>query len=167
MNSERAVSVRRMGEQDLDQVLAIAAALKDAPHWKREAYEVALDAGSMPARVALVAESRDMHDLKGFAIASVVLPQAELELIAVAAAEQGRGIGRTLVAAMTKELKVLGVGEVLLEVRASNQSAHGFYRKLGWGETGRRPRYYADPEEDAVQMSMRLGLGFAKADCLG
>ena len=49
-----------------------------------------------------------------------------------------------------------GVGEVLLEVRASNQRALDFYRSLGWEETGRRPRYYADPEEDAVLMGLKL-----------
>jgi ribosomal protein S18 acetylase RimI-like enzyme len=48
------------------------------------------------------------------------------------------------------------VREVLLEVRASNQRARDFYRSLGWNETGIRPRYYADPEEDAVLMSLKL-----------
>jgi ribosomal-protein-alanine N-acetyltransferase len=57
---------------------------------------------------------------------------------------------------MAEELRVAGVREVLLEVRSSNQRALGFYRSLGWSETGRRPRYYADPEEDAVLMSLKL-----------
>jgi ribosomal protein S18 acetylase RimI-like enzyme len=53
-------------------------------------------------------------------------------------------------------LRTAGVREFILEVRASNQRALGFYRSLGWSETGRRPRYYADPEEDAVLMSLEL-----------
>jgi ribosomal-protein-alanine N-acetyltransferase len=44
----------------------------------------------------------------------------------------------------------------MLEVRASNQAALGFYRGQGFRETGRRPRYYADPEEDAVLMLLNL-----------
>ena len=44
--------------------------------------------------------------------------------------------------------------EILLEVRASNQAALGFYRSLGFSETGRRPGYYADPVEDAVLMRL-------------
>jgi len=42
-------------------------------------------------------------------------------------------------------------------VRASNQNALGFYRSFGFSESGRRSRYYADPEEDAVLMSLKLG----------
>jgi len=42
-------------------------------------------------------------------------------------------------------------------VRASNGAAIGFYRAQGFAETGRRPRYYADPEEDAILL--RLGIG--------
>jgi len=28
---------------------------------------------------------------------------------------------------------------------------------MGWHEAGMRPRYYAEPEEDAVLMSLALG----------
>ena len=94
--------------------------------------------------------------VEGFAVACLLAPQAELESIAVAEAEQRRGIGRRLLLAMAEELRAAGVREVLLEVRASNQRARDFYRSLGWNETGRRPRYYADPEEDAVLMSLKL-----------
>jgi hypothetical protein len=45
-----AVGVRRMRESDLDLVMAIAAGLKDAPHWPREAYFSALKHDSMPRR---------------------------------------------------------------------------------------------------------------------
>lgn len=148
------VCVRRMVEADLDGVLALAAGLKEAPHWGREAYAAALDAGAMPPRVALVAEAGGI--LQGFAVASVVAPQAELESIAVAASAHRRGIGKNLLLALAGELKEFGVAEVLLEVRASNENALGFYRKQGWIESGRRRRYYADPEDDAVLM--RVGL---------
>lgn len=149
--------IRPMSEADLEQVQAIAAELKDAPHWAREAYLTAMDAGAMPRRVALVAAGGEPGEVIGFAVASVVTPQADLESIAVAEPEQGRGLGRDLLRALAEELRTLGVGEVLLEVRASNTGALGFYRKTGWSETGRRRTYYADPEEDAVLMSWQLG----------
>lgn len=148
------VRVRRMGEADLEAVMAIAGSLRDAPHWGRAVYVAALDAGATPRRIALVAEG---DAVMGFVVASVVTPQAELETIAVAAGEQGRGIGRKLMFALVEELKGVGVGEVLLEVRASNERALRFYRSLGWDETGRRPRYYGNPEEDAVLMGLKLG----------
>jgi ribosomal-protein-alanine N-acetyltransferase len=46
--------------------------------------------------------------------------------------------------------------EVILEARASNQPALRLYRALGFVETGRRPRYYADPIEDAVLLRLQL-----------
>ena len=69
---------------------------------------------------------------------------------------QRRGLGRRLMQALAVELRQSPVVEILLEVRASNQPALAFYRRLGFLETGRRPRYYADPEQDAVLMTMRL-----------
>ena len=45
---------------------------------------------------------------------------------------------------------------MLLEVRRQTTRRMGFYRSLGFSETGRRPRYYADPVEDAVLMAMQL-----------
>jgi ribosomal-protein-alanine acetyltransferase len=155
MTSE--VRVRRMREADLDQVLEIAAGLKDAPHWPRAAYEYALGRDSTPRRIALVAKEPGTGGVIGFAVAALIAPQAEVETIAVSVAEQRRGIGKMLLCGMAEELRAAGADEVLLEVRASNEGAREFYSSQGWCESGRRPRYYADPEEDAVLMSLRLG----------
>jgi ribosomal protein S18 acetylase RimI-like enzyme len=61
-----------------------------------------------------------------------------------------------LFAALAAELALAGVTEVILEVRASNFPAVALYGTLGFTETGRRPRYYADPIEDAVLMTVTL-----------
>jgi ribosomal-protein-alanine N-acetyltransferase len=103
-----------------------------------------------------VAEAPATSALVGFAVASLLPPQAELETIAVATEHQRRGIARRLFTAMVEELKTAQVNEVLLEVRASNSSALAFYQTLGFVETGRRPSYYADPVEDAVLLELRL-----------
>jgi len=62
--------------------------------------------------------------------------------------------------ALTGELRRSSVAGVHLEVRASNEAARALYARLGFVETGRRPRYYAAPEEDAVLLSLAL----ARAD---
>ena len=158
MTAEAAgLRIRRMCAADIEQVMAIAVSLKDVPQWPRAAYVSALDKDSTPRRIALVAEEPDGSVVTGFAIASFLPPQAELESIAVLAADQRRGIGRKLFSFLVDELRAASASEFLLEVRASNQKALGFYRSLGWSEAGRRPRYYADPEEDAVLMSLGLG----------
>jgi ribosomal-protein-alanine N-acetyltransferase len=158
MNTDAAgVRVRRMSAADLERVRAIAESLEDAPHWPLAAYAAAVHPEGEPQRIALVAETVESGAVMGFAMASVVGPQAELETIAVAAEGQRRGVGRRLFAALREELKRAEVRAVLLEVRTSNHPALGLYRALGFAAAGRRPRYYADPVEDAVLMELRLG----------
>jgi ribosomal-protein-alanine N-acetyltransferase len=148
--------MRRMTPADLDQVIEIAESLKEAPHWPRAAYLAALDPEAARRRIALVAEEPGSGNLAGFAVASLLAPQAELETIAVARAAQRRGLARQIFTALAAELASAKISEIMLEVRASNQPALGLYRQLGFAETGRRPRYYHDPVEDAVLMRSQL-----------
>jgi ribosomal-protein-alanine N-acetyltransferase len=147
--------IRRMARADLDRVIRIEQSLKDAPHWPLAAYLTALDENSVPQRISLVAEDAETCVI-GFVVACLVGPQAELETIAVAAEGQRRGVARRILAAMAEALKQLQVREVTLEVRASNHPALAFYRSIGFRETGRRPRYYVDPVEDAILLSFGL-----------
>ena len=153
--------VRLMKTSDLDQVISIALSLPEAPHWPQSAYANALNPDSTPRHIALVvvpaATDPAPSAALGFTVASLLPPQAELETIAVAKGSQRRGLGRQLFHALAGELQAVGAHEILLEVRASNQAALEFYRFLGFSETGLRPRYYADPQEDAVLMRLPLG----------
>jgi ribosomal-protein-alanine N-acetyltransferase len=152
----QAARIRRMTPADLDRVIEIAESLKDAPRWPRSAYLAAMDPEAAPIRIALAAEYPGSGALAGFAVASLLPPQAELETIAVASQLQRRGLARQLFAALAAELRTAMVIEIILEVRVSNQPALGLYRRLGFVETGRRPSYYHDPVEDAVLMRLRL-----------
>ena len=148
--------IRPMTAADLDPVLAIARNLPQAPHWPRSAYLIAINPESTPRRVALVAVDPQPGSILGFAVASLLPPQAELETIAVAADIQRLGVGERLFQALATELKAANVDDVLLEVRASNQPALAFYQALGFVKTSLRPSYYADPIEDAVLMRLPL-----------
>ena len=150
------IRIRRMAPADLDRVIELALSLEDAPRWPRSAYLAVLNPEAAPPRIALVAEAEETGAVQGFAIAGLLPPQAELETIAVAAEDQRRGVGRRILIAMADELKKALVTEVLAEVRASNSPALAFYRAQGFAMTGRRPRYYADPIEDAVLVELRL-----------
>ena len=150
------VTVRRMMARDVDAVMGIAGETHHAPGWQRKAYEAAVSPNSEPRRVALVAEDRSSGCLAGFAVASVVAPEAELETIVTALAHRRRGVARELFSALKHELRRQGIREVMLEVRAGNRAAHGFYRFLGFVEEGRRPEYYSDPVDDAVLMRLQL-----------
>jgi tRNA threonylcarbamoyladenosine biosynthesis protein TsaB len=152
----RGITLRRMTDSDLDRVMDLAAATQHAPRWGREAWERALQPDHQPRRVALVAEAGETGTLAGFAVASVMAPEAELESIVTASAQQRSGVGRELIKALKNELRHQEVREIILEVRAGNAPAAGFYRFLGFAEEGRRPAYYADPEEDGILMRLRI-----------
>lgn len=147
--------IRRMRLEDIAQAVEIAARLPEAPHWPYEVYRRAIDPQAAPARIALVAEARDAR-LAGFLVTVLIPPQAELESIAVAQSAQRQGIGTGL---LTELFEILGdqrMTEVMLEVRESNHAARAFYRSLGFGETGRRFEYYAEPKEDAILVSRSI-----------
>ena len=157
MNSgAEAVAIRRMTAADLAQTQAIAARLAEAPHWPPSAYLSAIDPDAAPRRIALVAADRQSGSILAVAVASILLPEAELETIAVAPECQRRGIGRQILTALMDELKAAGVHELLLEVRSSNLAAIALYRALGFVPCGLRPSYYLDPVEDAVLMRLPL-----------
>ncbi len=151
-------SIRRMTAADVDRVMEIAQKLKDAPQWPAAIYRSMLESERAPRRVALVAEESAPPSgaLLGFAIASVVAPEAELETIAVAAEHQRHGVGAGLFTALAQELSAAQITDLHLEVRCSNLPALAFYHALGFTEAGRRPSYYADPVEDALLLCLSL-----------
>jgi ribosomal-protein-alanine acetyltransferase len=149
------VQVRPMTLSDLDRVIEIADGLKEAPKWPRRAYLDVLEPDARPVRLALVAELSSLGVL-GFGITTLIPPQAEIETIAVGAEFQRQGIARKLFDQIASDLKRMQITEVMLEVRASNHSAQAFYRALGFGQSGHRIRYYADPEEDALLLQLLL-----------
>ncbi len=78
--------------------------------------------------------------------------EAEVLKITVAGPHRRRGIGGLLLAELERRLSDSGAASLLLEVRAANDGAVAFYGDCGFQLVGRRPRYYRDPEDDAVLM---------------
>jgi len=150
------VEVRTMTVSDLATVMEIADSLPDAPHWPRLTWLEVLEPGRMPLRLALVVADKQANALLGFAVVTLVPPQAELEVIAIASLHQRQGFGRLLLASLVETAKPLGITELQLEVRDSNLAAIGFYHRLGFAQTGKRAGYYADPAGDAILMDLRV-----------
>lgn len=150
------IEIRRMNLADIESAMALAASLPHAPHYSADTWRKMLESGSAPQRLALVAIGPASQAVHGFAIAGIVPPQAELESIAVASASQRLGIGTRLLASIVEDLRSQRIAEILLDVRVSNHPAIALYRRFGFRETGRRTRYYLDPVEDALLMSLDL-----------
>lgn len=76
--------------------------------------------------------------------------------LAVHPKKRGNGFGSHLLAKMIEAGRSEGAEKAWLEVRPSNIMARFLYKKSGFKETGRWPRYYDDTDEDAIVMSMPL-----------
>jgi ribosomal-protein-alanine N-acetyltransferase len=81
--------------------------------------------------------------------------QLEVLLLAVAADERRAGGASALLATALTAARQAGLAGSQLEVRASNAAAIALYRRHGFADVGRRPRYY-EGREDAVLMSLEF-----------
>jgi ribosomal protein S18 acetylase RimI-like enzyme len=70
-------------------------------------------------------------------------PHADLEKLAVAADAQGRGLGRSLTAALIGDARAAGIEVLTVDARGDNASALFLYRSLGFTEYGRLPDFVA------------------------
>ena len=86
----------------------------------------------------------------GFILGREVLDEGEILNLAVARSWRRQGEGTALGEAMLKSFAARGVQRAFLEVRESNLAALTFYKKLGFGQVGRREGYYRDPAEAAL-----------------
>jgi ribosomal-protein-alanine N-acetyltransferase len=64
-----------------------------------------------------------------------------------------KGIAETLLETMFKTYKEC---EIFLEVRVSNVPAISLYRKMGFETVNIRKKYYSDPVEDALLMTLKI-----------
>ena len=145
--------LRAMTLSDLDAVMCLEAATTEAPHWERAMYEGFLSDDG-PVKQIFVAEDGDR--LVGFVAARMVVDVCELESIAVDPSVRRAGIGKALIAALSKWVREHRAAHIELEVRAGNTSAICFYEHAGFRRDGSRRGYYQNPEEDALLMSLLL-----------
>ncbi|MBO4700776.1 MAG: GNAT family N-acetyltransferase [Alphaproteobacteria bacterium] len=78
----------------------------------------------------------------GFIVWRTVLDTAEIITIGVHPDARGAGIAIAMLGIMENEVKKAGVKKILLDVSAENVAALGLYKKCGFIENGRRPKYY-------------------------
>ena len=97
-----------------------------------------------------VAKNRVGGLVAGYVVGWHVLDEAELANLAVDPGIRGRGIGRLLLDAMLADARSRESARVFLEVRESNEAARQLYASRGFGQVGRRTKYYRGPEEDAL-----------------
>ncbi len=120
------------------------------PHaaaWSRESYAAELERADSLFLVA------DDGAVIGYAVARLV--DGEAQLLDIAAAADGSGIGRALWTALATAARTRGAAKLTLEVSAANSRALLFYKRAGAHVVGRRPKFYNDGS-DAILMDFIL-----------
>jgi ribosomal-protein-alanine N-acetyltransferase len=92
----------------------------------------------------------------GFLIAWHVADELHVLNVATLPALRRRGVGRALMDEALRYATETGVRILLLEVRRSNRAAIKLYRDLAFTALGVRRGYYADNNEDAIEMILAL-----------
>jgi ribosomal protein S18 acetylase RimI-like enzyme len=118
-----------------------------AARWSREAYAAEAERTDS---IFLVA---DDGAVLGYAVARVF--DAEVQLLDLAAREDGLGAGRALWAALAEAARARGAARMTLEVSAGNSRALLFYKRAGAVVVGRRVKFYNDGS-DAILMDLPL-----------
>lgn len=82
----------------------------------------------------------------------LIVDEAHITNIAIAAPYRGRKWGERLLIELQKTASFMGALKMTLEVRVSNLIAQRLYGKLGFYPVGTRRGYYSDNNEDALIM---------------
>jgi len=130
----------------------------DAYHKELQSREdvIMLIARTQPGGGETGADPGNEPVVAGFIVARLVAGELHINNVAVRPEFRRQGIAARLVAAVLSQGQSDGARMAFLEVRAGNVPAQGLYRRCGFQVTGRRRRYYRQPVEDALLMSVSL-----------
>jgi [ribosomal protein S18]-alanine N-acetyltransferase len=115
--------------------------------WSRETLVWELE-NSDVTRIYLLRDETGV--ILAFCLCWVIFEELHINTLAVKPAARRRGLATALLVKVIAEAAAAGASKATLEVRASNTAALGLYSRLGFQVAAKRPRYYTNPEEDAL-----------------
>ncbi len=92
----------------------------------------------------------------GYVIFYYVLDEGEIARIAVDPSCRRTGAASAIYEKLLEVCAQKQIVRVMLDVRESNAAAIAFYKKCGFTEDGIRKRFYTNPVENALLMSMNI-----------
>lgn len=107
-----------------------------------EAWTAPQCAGLLPMPGVWLTLARQGDEIVGFAMARIVIREAELLLLAVRNDRQHLGIGSRLLDTFVHSAIVRGAEVLHLEVREGNRAIN-LYQRAGFTQIGRRRNYYS------------------------
>lgn len=133
-------------DADIDAIVSLEADSFTNP-WSRDALVWELR-NSDVTRVYLLRDDR--RQVLAFCVCWLIFDELHINTLAVAAPVRRAGLATRLLRHIMTEAAKDGGKKATLEVRASNSAALALYDRLGFHVAARRPRYYTNPEEDAL-----------------
>jgi ribosomal-protein-alanine N-acetyltransferase len=151
------ISVTRMTEHDLLEVVEIEQR-SGISIWGWDAYHKELQSPEDVIMLVARAQSAERRGqaLVGFIVSRLIAGELHINNVAVRSEFRRQGIAAQLLSAVLSEGRSHGARLAFLEVRAGNAAAQGLYQSRGFQVVGRRRRYYNQPVEDALLMSLLL-----------
>lgn len=135
------LEIRPMTHSDLARVLEIEVDLFPVDAWSEDLFL---------GELAEVSISRDVSvatldsEIVGYASFRYVGKQGDVNTVAVASDQQGKGIGAALMDWLESQAALRNVREIFLEVRSDNEAAIKMYDARGYERIDIRRNYYGN-----------------------
>lgn len=142
-------AIRKMTLEDVPSVIDLDHKSFSLP-WPERSFRFELTAN--PASRCWVAEFDGK--IVGMIVVWLIIDEAHVATLATHPEFRRQGIAKKLLAHALRLMMDEGAHSSFLEVRESNFAAQEMYRKFGYEESGRRPHYYRDNDEDAILMNL-------------
>jgi ribosomal-protein-alanine N-acetyltransferase len=153
------ILIMGMTEHDLLEVVEIEES-SGLSRWGWAAYYSELQGSNrklmLVARIADSEHKRVASRLAGYIVGRMGADELHINNVAVRDSYRRRGIGRALLNRILEAGKRSGVPYAFLELRAGNSPALALYEECGFRVTARRSKYYSEPVEDALVMTIEL-----------
>jgi ribosomal-protein-alanine N-acetyltransferase len=146
------------GLEDLDDLMTVMEDSFDPAYG--EAWTAPQCIGLLPMPGVWLTLARIGDEVVGFALARIVLREAELLLLGVKTDARHRGIGGLLLDRFRLIAETRGASRLHLEVREGNQAVN-LYDGAGYREVGRRRNYYRGSDGqlfDALTLALDTGI---------
>jgi len=135
------LEIRPMKHTDLTEVLRLEKALFPIDAWSEELFLEELAEVSISRDVSVaVLDSQ----IVGYASLRFVGKQGDVNTVAVASNQQGKGIGTALMDWLESQAALRNVREIFLDVRSDNEPAIKMYTSRGYERIDIRRNYYGN-----------------------
>ena len=142
------ISIKKMVQEDVDEVFEIESQSYGQHHWSKEAFYNEIQNNVASYYVAKNSENK----IVGYIGTWTVLDESHITTIAVKPDFKRKHIGEALLLNLFERSYQKFVKYITLEVRVSNEPAINLYKKYCFKSLGTRKGYYQDNNEDALIM---------------